>query len=590
VTEPHITASGTVRRHGRRGVLAGGAALGAAIFALLWLLNIRYRQVYVPRLDDVTALADGLLMLPGAQWQDWFTQGHSHFFDAYPEWPWGLSAFARPVFQFAIYLAHFIFGRDWASYLAINYLSVAGPAVVAFVIAQNTLKLALVPSLTAAGLTLFAPAVTEFSIWELGFGSEPLASFFVGCGFLALVSRRHFLCVLLLTIALLTKETAVWAPLAAALTVLVRPGRRRVFAAAAMLLPIVVWLAMRFSFFGGIGGTYASPHYSPVSDFLAVTGWKLTHFHHLLVSRDYSITEGHWLLLDRAARIGVAGFVLLLLGLWALGGAHAARMAVGALRRRQPIEVSDALLATLWGAIGLAFYFALTLPDLRYATSAVMFLWPALVAGAVRHRNSLLRWGLAACLLISLYRGLHFIADMNPPPPQSNTTKLFKAVVAMNNALEHLPPGIDQVFVVSAGDDLSDVAPQYLQAFLDVKAEIVRVIDMDWDCDAPGERVVFDHKSDNGVVMLQVALPDCAHLQFEAAILDGNRLVDGHLRRSDEISYELPEARAIEHRAPRSQVFDLGRRMTAAIRLKGPARFIIEPAGPDGGLVCFDVP
>jgi hypothetical protein len=87
-----------------------------------------------------------------------------------------------------------------------------------------------------------------------------------------------------------------------------------------------------------------------------------------------------------------------------------------------------------------------------------------------------------------------------------------------------------------------------------------------------------------------VALPDCARLQFEAAILDGNRLVDGHLRRSDRISYELPEARAIEHRAPRSQVFDLGRRMTAAIRLKGPARFIIEPAGPDGGLVCFDVP
>ena len=98
------------------------------MFALLWLLNLRYRQVYVPRLDDVTALADALLMLPDAHWQDWFTQGHSHFFDAYPEWRWGLSAFARPVFQCTIYLAHFLFGHNWASYLAINYLSVAGPA------------------------------------------------------------------------------------------------------------------------------------------------------------------------------------------------------------------------------------------------------------------------------------------------------------------------------------------------------------------------------------------------------------------------------------------------------------------------------
>jgi len=192
------------RRRQPRETLALAVALGAAIFALLWLLNLRYRQVYVPRLDDVTALADALLMLPGAHWQDWFTQGHSHFFDAYPEWPWGLSAFARPAFQCTIYLAHFLFGRDWASYLAINYLCVAGPAVVAFVIARSTLRLGLASSLAAAVLTLFAPAVTEFSIWELGFGSEPLASFFLGCGFLALVARRHLLCVLLLTVALLT--------------------------------------------------------------------------------------------------------------------------------------------------------------------------------------------------------------------------------------------------------------------------------------------------------------------------------------------------------------------------------------------------
>ena len=74
-----------------------------------------------------------------------------------------------------------------------------------------------------------------------------------------------------------------------------------------MLLPIVGWLALRFVFFGGIGGTYASPHYAPVANFLAVTGWKLTHFHHLLVSRDYAISGGHWLLLDRVARIGTAG-------------------------------------------------------------------------------------------------------------------------------------------------------------------------------------------------------------------------------------------------------------------------------------------
>jgi hypothetical protein len=569
-------------------ILPQALALGAGIFLLLWLLNIRYRQVYVPRLDDVTALADALLMLPGSHWQDWFTQGHSHFFDAYPEWPWGLTAFARPIFQCTIYLAHFLFGSHWGSYLAINYLSVAGPAAVAFALARGALRLDLTPSLAAAVLTLFAPAVTEFSIWEIGFGSEPLASFFLGCGFLALVARRHLLCVLLLTVALLTKETAIWAPLAAAVTVLIRPGRRRSTTAAAMLLPIAVWLLLRFVFFGGIDGTYASPHYTPVADFLAVTGWKLTHFHHLLVSRDYAISGGRWLLLDRAAHLGTAAFVPLLLALWLAGAIRSVVSEIKeALRERRAIALDDCSVATLWAAAGLGFYFALTLPDLRYATGAVMFLWPVLIAAVTRNRNVFLQLGVAACFLISLDRGFHYIASLNPPPAQSNTAKLFTAVTRMNDALQHLPENIRQVYVLSAGDDLSDVAPAYLRAFLGVKAEIVRVIDTDWDC-GTGERIDFTHRETGGMVTLNATLPSCAQFQFEGAILDSRQLIGGTLQRSPAITYELPDARPIENRAPRSQIFDLGRRMTVSIRPKGPARFIIEPSGPDGDLVWFD--
>jgi hypothetical protein len=191
-------------------------------------------------------------------------------------------------------------------------------------------------------------------------------------------------------------------------------------------------------------------------------------------------------------------------------------------------------------------------------------------------------------LLISLDRGLHYITTLNPPAPQSNTNKLFKAVERMNEALQHLPPNIRQVYVLSAGDDLSDVAPAYLQAFLGVKAEIVRVIDVDWDCGA-GERLAFTHQETGSMVTLSATLPSCAQFLFEGAILDSHQLVGGTLRRGEAISYELPEAKPIENRVPRSQIFDLGRRMTALIRPKGPARFVIEPSGPDGALVWFDV-
>ena len=589
-TEPDLT--GKINLQPRRRHAAWSALLlGLTIVALLWMVNIRYRRVYVPRLDDVTALADGLLLLPQARWVDWFTRGHTHFFDAYPEWPWGLSGFARPAFQFTIYVAHFIFGRDWASYLGINYLAVAGPAVVAFAIARTTLGLGVGASLASASLVLFSPAVLEFSIWELGFGSEPMASLFVGCAFLAIATRRYVLCVLILSVAVLTKETAVWAPFAAAITVLIQGGRRRSLWATAMLLPIAGWLALRFAFFGGIGGTYASPHYTPIAGFLDVTVWKLTHLHQLLVARDYAITEGEWLFVDRAARVGTALVITLLVIHWAWRSFRAGIAWLGAaLRQGRPAAADNAVLVALWGAMGLAFYFALTLPDLRYGTSAVMFLWPAMIDGIVRRRSAWLRLGLAACVVLSIERASHLFIEMNPPPEASNTTQLFRAVTAMNSALRQVPPGIQQVFVLSAGDDLSDVGPDYLQAFLGVPFEIVRVIDVDWDCNGAGDRVVFDRSLRDGVVSLSAALPDCAQFLFEAAILDSRSLVGGRLTRSTSISYELPQARPLERREIRSQIFDLGRRMTAHIRPRGPARFIIEHAGGDGGLVWFDYP
>jgi hypothetical protein len=201
--------------------------LGIAGFALLWLINIPYRRAYQPSHDDVTALVDGLLLLPGAHWQDWFTQGHSHFFDAYPEWSVCQTAFARPAFQFLIYLAHFVLGKDWASYLAINYLCIAGAAAVAFLVARIAFGLGVGRSLVLAALVLLSPPTFEFSAWEVGYASEALAGVLIACAFLASTMRRDRYCIALLLLALFTKETALWAPFAACATVLLRMGIAR---------------------------------------------------------------------------------------------------------------------------------------------------------------------------------------------------------------------------------------------------------------------------------------------------------------------------------------------------------------------------
>ena len=361
------------------------ALIGLGVFTLLWTLNLPYRRVYQPSDNDVTTLADALLLVPGAHWQEWFTKGYTDFFESYPEWPHQhLTAFARPAFQFLVYLAHFIFGQEWSSYLVLNYLAVAGVAGVAFAIARTTLSLEAAASVLAAGLVSMSPAVLESSIWEIGFASESVAVFLVGCAFLAVVAGRDFLCVIFLSIAVLTKETAIWTPFAAAMSVLLRADSgqalgRRARVAAGMLLPIALWLGLRSAFFGGLGGTYATLEYAPLAGFLSLTLTKLLHLYQLFVSQTPLSLAGDWLGVDRVTRIGTGLLVLLFLIMWILNRLRAASGALRlALRTSQwPTAKADSHV-TLWAATGLAFYLALALHDARYSASAVMFAWPEL--------------------------------------------------------------------------------------------------------------------------------------------------------------------------------------------------------------------
>ena len=569
-----------------------------AVFGLLWLVGMSYRQVYVARVDDVTALADGLLLVPGARWEDWFTQGHSHFFDAYPEWPRELTAFSRPAFQFLIYLAHFVFGREWSSYLAINYLGIAGVAAVAFVLARSVLRLSIGVALLATALVLLAPAVLEYSIWQLGFASEPLASMLVGGAFLAVLARRDFLCVSFLLVAIFTKETAAWAPFAAALTVALRPDSasmfRRSLAAAAMLLPIVLWLGFRFLFYGGIGGTYATASFLPLAGFIKLTNWKLVHLAQLFVIQDASITGASWPAADKAFKILTAVLVTSLLLLWAMSvGREVTRRLGSAVRERRWLAADAGMLLMLWAVLGLAFHFVLPVSNPVYATSAVLFAWPAVVSEAWRvgrKGRGILRAALGFCLVLSLAQMLHFLAGISLPPLRPYMDTNHRAATEMDALLRSTPAGISTIFVISSARSLAPANPVYLRAFLGLSAQIVHLIDVDWNCEAEGKRVAFDYAVADAVVTLSATLPDCANFEFDYASVGRAALSGDRIRRNSSLSYELPDVRPVERNHPWESELSLGGRLIARVRPDGRARFVIERGGPGGGLAWFDTP
>ena len=86
------------------------------------------------------------------------------------------------------------------------------------------------------------------------------------------------------------------------------------------------------------------------------------------------------------------------------------------------------------------------------------------------------------------------------------------------------------------------------------------------------------------------SLPTCARGEFRDANVDGSTIAGGRVYRNESISYELPDAHPVENTRPFHPMVELGRRITMRVQPQGPARFLIERGGPDGGFAWFDVP
>jgi hypothetical protein len=153
----------------------------------------------------------------------------------------------------------------------------------------------------------------------------------------------------------------------------------------------------------------------------------------------------------------------------------------------------------------------------------------------------------------------------------------------MDAVLKQVPTDVRQIYVLSAGG-LPVANPQYVRLILGVPAEIIRVVEIAWSCEA-SHLVAFDHTIADGVVSMNITLPSCAHFYFATDRFNSELTTDS-LYRNNRMNYELPEVERIKGWQP---YLSLGRRMTVHMSPTGPARFIIEHGKP-GGIATFDVP
>ena len=251
----------------RRFIFLSGLILAAILFllqALYWQGHIRHD--YSPTGDEFSLLTHSARMFQPHP-SEWFTRGFADYFKPFPDLAVPYSEFLRPADNALYYGNSLLFGRSWSAYLLANYLVAALLCAVVFSLAAGTLRLpALIVFLVTCG-TIASPAYTYHVLYRPSFAFDYLGALCALSCVLCLTRNRLAPAWLFALLAVLSKETAYYTPVAACAAValfdLGKRPRARWLRSALFLLPLAFVLLLRQLDFHRASGVYVASHLTP---------------------------------------------------------------------------------------------------------------------------------------------------------------------------------------------------------------------------------------------------------------------------------------------------------------------------------------
>lgn len=471
---------------------------------------------------------------------EWFTEGYLDYFDTYPEWnSLHQTDLLKPVTNIVGYLNLFLFGDNYALHFTTFFIA----QFVGLIIFLRLLRALDVPILIATGMAVlfvFNPAFMSAGLTCLSCHFDVLAGIFALAAFLAIWRARYGFALLFLTLALFTKESAVFAPAAAALS-LVR-WRRPFGTNVLMLAPLALWIAARAAAFGDVtGGRIEAAIGQPMLAGLGV--WPTG------IARDGLAIELLSAFPENRSDIIDTAFVLANAALW-LFVVYAVHAVLTATLVSQPKSESEklmpALLVWMLGALAFGVFFG---HHARYGGSYYPFLY-LVIAGLMSPAFRVTRWVTASAVMIL---AAATIVQAGRTARLAWTWETFIAPErALRDALVALPESSRVVYIVNAPQGVAS-APKHLKRSWAFNVDVV-IVNQFTGC---------ARSSDPGAVqlapsgnVLDVRLPDCARLTFTAAALPTG---DDVIPRQGIGTYEFPDSTA------RADSLDLGRTMVVTL-------------------------
>jgi hypothetical protein len=490
-----------------------GAVLLIGIYVYYGI--VIYRD-YLPFGDD-PAFVSATFESPAS----WFTRGYFNYFRIYPEWDaHSTTLLLKPITNVVGYVNQALFGSNYALHFA-AFFAFQFIGLVIFVRILRELEIAPVPTAVMSLLFLFNPAFMSDGLVSLPSHFDVLAGVFALAAFFTVWRQRYGATLVLLTLAVFTKEPALYAPLAAALCVLIWRGRPIV--ASLLLLPLPLWASARFLAFGDILGTGDTGRPGQIVTGLSV--WP--------TGLGSSQLVYEWALPSGRPAIVAALFFLANIGMWVFL-CYASFAAV-----RAQIDAPDrAALATgllIW-TLGALSFGVVAGYHYRYGGSIYPFLYLFLSALFFSPAYRVPRWAMATVLLVFA------VATAVQSLRNARLALAWEAIRAperaLHDALQSLPQDGRTVYVVNAPGSLAS-APHRVARAWSLNLKMVIVIQFRG---CPISDAGSTQRDASRPDLFSVHIPDCAEFEFRTGnpdVLDGPRGVV--LERAGIGTYAFPE-------------------------------------------------
>lgn len=210
-------------------------------------LILRYIIVYYfPTGDDISLIVNSTGFFKALNPLGWFTEGYADYFRVYPEWSVHSKEIVRPFANIFFYINSLIFGKNFNLYLYLNIFVHSLGVSLVFYICNKYLRINLIFSYLASFIFFFTPAVLNRDYFFFSsFVLDALVSVFIFISFMLSIHNKKILPFIFAFAALLTKETALFVPLAVAFTLYINSEDKKKIYFVFGFLVILIWFVYR---------------------------------------------------------------------------------------------------------------------------------------------------------------------------------------------------------------------------------------------------------------------------------------------------------------------------------------------------------